>query len=339
MIAAVVLVLQLGGAHSLDAGVDAREAEWRRRWDASVVQALFAEGRLWLRRRGGAVCSVAPSGERCAELAVRSPVTQLCAYEGRAAVWTESPAAWTIGVRMAGGWKAVATVDRQGDRLLAVSCRPDGIMVVTDRRLISVDRRRQDVVALTEKIPGDWVSALLVDDQRVFVARDVGEFGGDLRRIDRATGKVEIIVKNVPGAPCRGTLDRACDPVTGLATQPGKPGCVVVSVGLAHGTSERGRLEQVCPDGVKQLFARSLDLGDSLPFYGLLRVGDEVWVVGADGLYRLNGDGILKPQPLPAFQPVGDTDVAVSFDLPGVVLMRTAQARSREPRDLRLIAR
>jgi hypothetical protein len=174
---------------------------------------------------------------------------------------------------------------------------------------------------------------VLVTTDHVFVGYNAGEWGGGLRRIDRRTGHVEVVARNVSGELCGGPLNTGCDPVNGIVTEPWKPECVVVAVGLVH-MSPHGRLVQVCGPSVQRLLVRPY--GDESPrdptnkddepfstvaFFGLARAGDVLWAVGIDGLYQVGVRGAVKQRPLPAFTNVGG--VEVSFAIPHMVLVLT----------------
>src|SRR6185295_5454288 len=113
-----------------------------------------------------------------------------------------------------------------------------------------------------------------------------------------------VIERNASGELCGGPLNTGCDPVNGIVTAPWKPTCVVAAIGLVHFESS-GRLVEICGDTVRRLFFRPLARGaprqntstddekDSatVAFFGLTRVGEEVWAVGIDGLYRMDAKG------------------------------------------------
>ncbi|GLH76805.1 hypothetical protein SSBR45G_17130 [Bradyrhizobium sp. SSBR45G] len=204
-----------------------------------------------------------------------------------------------------------------------------------------------DVIDLTEGVPWQaapaappsptplkrWQArAVLVTPQHVYVGTDAGEWGGGLRRIDRMTGIVSDI-EDVDGDLCGGNLNPACDPVKGIATIPWKPDCVAVAIGLIH-MATHGRIAEVCDTSVRQLYAHVIRaptyqtpdgrtetywFAQTTAFFGLQRRDGDLLAVGHDGLYQI-GDGDRAQQiPFPAFTPAGN--LAVSFDLPGVVLL------------------
>src|SRR5262249_42616145 len=132
---------------------------------------------------------------------------------------------------------------------------------------------------------------------------------------------------------CSGPLDKACDPVNGIASEPWRPGCVVAAIGLVH-FFPHGRLVEVCGNMVRRLFFRPLhddpakpsDRTDEEPFvteafFGLARDGETIWAVGLEGLYTVTASGTRRVQPMPAFQRVGG--FVVSFAVPHLVLVLT----------------
>jgi hypothetical protein len=189
-------------------------------------------------------------------------------------------------------------------------------------------------VVLSEAIPRVGVASVHGNATTVFVGINHGEFGGGLRRIDAASGRVSVIERNSTGQLCGGPLNTECDPVTGVAPVPGRPACVVAAVGLHHFIS-RGRLVEVCGDSVRRLYfkprgdtprsgtaGREEDEGlESVAFFGLVGDGETLWSAGTDGVYRLDREGVHFAAPLPRFETVGP--FAVSFAVPGVALVLT----------------
>ncbi|WP_257170012.1 hypothetical protein [Bradyrhizobium sp. SRS-191] len=180
------------------------------------------------------------------------------------------------------------------------------------------------------------VAAVLVTPRHVFVGYNAGEWGGGLQRIDRTTGVVSDI-DDVEGDLCGGKLNPACDPVNGLAVIPWKQDCIAVAVGLIHMLAH-GRIVEVCDRAVHLLYSHEiqerLSTADGRPgsmwtytsaFFGLQQTGEELLAVGHDGLYQIGRGDLVRQIPLPRFRPADG--LAVSFDMPGLVLVLTTANR------------
>jgi hypothetical protein len=76
-------------------------------------------------------------------------------------------------------------------------------------------------------------TATPLDGQALYVGFNAGEFGGNLLRVDLATGAVH---------------DLASGPVTGVIPDPVAQQCVLVSVGLEHMIMSYGRILHVSGD-------------------------------------------------------------------------------------------
>ncbi len=208
-----------------------------------------------------------------------------------------------------------------------------GLIVLTTRRFIDPGRAKKSDIFLSEKLDVGMVASVHVTPDQVFVGINAGEWGGGLRRIDRRSGRVKVIERNMSGSLCGGPLNTACDPVNGIASEPWKPECVAVAIGLVH-FEPHGRIVEVCGDQVQRLYFKpygqqasgaSEKEGDepfrTVAFFGLTRVGDALWAVGLDGIYRIEASGAARSIPLPAFKTIGD--ICVSFAIPQFVLVLT----------------
>ena len=67
--------------------------------------------------------------------------------------------------------------------------------------------------------------------------------------------------------------------------------------------------------------SRSCRLGaqpyNTVAFFGLARIGDELWAAGIDGLYRLRGPDSVQRMPMPQFRRVGDFQAEHGHSRPG----------------------
>jgi hypothetical protein len=267
---------------------------------------------------------------------------------------------WTLRRWAAGKWSVIATVREERDELVALSCVAGELLLVTNRRLIDVGSNQhavalsgqltpgRDPVASVENLrekllasikavewggglwrspPGLGVVSVHSTRDHVFVGINAGEWGGGLLRIDRRTGKLSRVVGN-PDDLRGGSIHN--DPITGIAPIPWKAGCVAVAIGVVHFVP-RGRIMEVCGDDVRRLYFKGLPHPDdegkvgepftSVAFFGLTSLGDALWAVGVDGIYRLEPGGAVHSVPLPEFMEVDG--IRVSFDLPQFVVVMT----------------
>jgi hypothetical protein len=303
-----------------------------------IERAVFAGGRLWLLTDSGELSSIIEGTETRAPESLPGPVADLCLRNGVPTVATcddESCPDWTVRSWNAGQWSVVATVPSRGERLLAMSCANGETVLLTYERLIDVRDGKTESVTISEApVKRGRIASVDVEGDQIYVGVSAGEWGGGLRRIDRRTGRVTVIERNATGVLCDGPLNTDCDPVNGLAREPWRSDCVAAAVGLVH-MMRHGRLIEVCSDRVDLLYfkpytPRSIrhhpnvegESFGTVAFFGLVRSGDELLAVGIDGIYRLRDGKLADVVPLPAFKFIGG--VAVSFELPDVVLVSTA---------------
>jgi hypothetical protein len=164
------------------------------------------------------------------------------------------------------------------------------------------------------------IASVTVTPDSLLVGFNIGEWGGGLRRIDRTSGQISIVESKAPG--CSGLLNTDCDPVNGIAVEPWKESCAAIAIGLVHFMA-RGSIVEVCGKSVTRLYSNSYgdDHYSTVPFFGLVAAGADLWGVGIDGLYKIGPDGTTKASALPAFQRIGN--VSVSFAMPHLVLVLT----------------
>jgi hypothetical protein len=300
--------------------------------EAFVTVGVFAEGRLWLLSDRGVLYSVDERAGTSAVETTPEPVGQICRWQGGlAAVTGDGSRGWTLRRRDGGRWSEVARIRRRGDSLVAIDCGDDRVTLLTDLRIVEAGPGSREVRLSAPLRGGRVLAVMLTTPDRLFVGLSAGEWGGGLRRIDRRTGRLDILERTI-GGPCGGPLSTACDPVNGIAVSPWRPGCIIVAIGLVHFESG-GRLTEVCGDRIERLFVRPMDGSDggrvgadgepynTVAFFGLARIGDELWAAGIDGLYRLRGPDSVERMPMPQFRRVGDFQL--STDIPGMALVVT----------------
>jgi len=308
-------------------------AEVKRQRARSIRRAVFADGRLWLLNAAGGVLSLAPGDRSLREESIPGRVLDLCAHEGRAAVLVRDGNKTQLRVNGA-AWSPIADLSVEPKEIVAgISCANPRTIVLTDARVHILDRGGQRSVSLSESLRAPSVVTTLLDDGQVLYAGlDAGEWGGGLARIDLATGQVIKPSKTIDGA-CSGPLFPGCDPVNGVAREPGKAGCVVAAIGLVHMFSH-GRLVEVCGTDVRRIYYKPYTVETSwpadpptepfrtVPFYGLAESTGTLWAVATDGLYSIGRDGKIDFRKLPKFDNIDGVDI--SFAVPGIVLLRTS---------------
>jgi hypothetical protein len=297
-----------------------------------ITRAVFADGRLWVLSEDGRLSSIAET-EKTWTHNIPGRVIDLCVQQGDVVVIadTGNKKTWMLRRFDRDRWSDVAAVQSEGEKVLALACDANELLILTKGRLISIDNGKMESVMLSGDLSFGWYSVYATADQ-VLVGINAGEWGGGLRRIDRRTGAISDIQRVTAGELCGGPLNSSCDPVNGIAALPWKPDCVMVAVGLVH-LFPHGRLDEVCGDAVERVFFKpyasqpsnqmpGAEPGHTVAFFGLVRQGDILWAVGTDGVYKIDSDGVAQLTSLPHFAEIDG--VWVSFDIPNLVLVQTS---------------
>lgn len=300
--------------------------------EAMLSQAIFADGRLWMLSDAGVLSSIAEGENQRSVVTLPESVHKLWVHDGHPAVMSCDPThcrEWTMRVWQNGEWKIKTKIPVQGEQLLnAVSHRSE-ITPLTSRRIMEAVGDGWKFVDLSVPLPSAGVTAIVSDS--IFVGFNAGEWGGGLKRIDRASGEVSIVEKNITGELCGGPLNTQCDPVNAVTAHPWKENCAIAAVGLIHMGHPSGRIVEICRSEVQVLYSKPyFRANSSMPtggisgevaFYGLARRGDALVAAGMDGLYFIERSGDARIAALPAFKEFNG--VQVSFDLRDVVLVLT----------------
>jgi hypothetical protein len=307
-----------------------------------VSRAIFADGQLWLLTDGGAVSTIAAGSNQRREVTLPESALDLWSRGGRPMVLTskrEGGTTWTIRFWDHDRWISTATVAISDEAFIAASSSNTATVILTSRRLIEVSQNEfRDVdVSWPEHQALRGIPSMHLTPDQVLLGLNAGEWGGGMVAIDRTTGTVRSI-GNRSGDPCDGILSAQCDPVTGIADEPGHPGCVVSSIGLRH-FLPTGRVVEVCGTAVHTVYsskdsslglnllkrigiaAKDADRAASTPFFGIAAHENAIWAVSPDCLYQIKLDGSAVAHPLPTFRTVGT--IQVSFADPHFVLVRT----------------
>lgn len=295
----------------------------------SVRRIVFADQRLWLLSDAGEVWVVREGQEGGQKAQTPDAVFDICVQNGAPIIATASrdrPTIWRLRRWQDGRWADAAAVPVEDDGLVAMACEPDRVVVLTSRRIIDLGATRR-VTTLSNRAPVRPVSVVLATPDYLYVGLNAGEWGGGLKRIDRATGAVQTLARNESGDLCGGPLS-GCDPVNGLAASPWKPDCIVAAVGLIHMTGV-GRLVEVCGDRIKSLYSEpcpgARGSGDcTTPFFGIAPVGRTLLAVAPDELVTLDGSGRSTRETGLHFQTYGPFQVSFA---PSFVVVRTSANR------------
>jgi len=162
-----------------------------------------------------------------------------------------------------------------------------------------------------------------------YIGFNRGEWGGGLQQVSLQTGTVSNVERRDTKRPCDGPLNSDCDPVTGVISDPSNKNCVVVSVGLVHLFTSKGRILRVCDQQVNVITEVPLrDSSDKYvkqteAFYGLKPAADGgFWAITWRALYHYTATAERDGEyPLPKLQPV--SGIYISRDIPGTIILKT----------------
>jgi hypothetical protein len=300
--------------------------------EAMLSQAIFADGRLWMLSDAGVLSYLVEGEDQRNEVTLPEPVHKLWVHDGDAAMFGCDPTQcreWTMRIWQNGEWKIKTKIPVQEDELLNVVSHGSEMTVLTSKRIMEFVGNSWKSVDLSVPLPSALVTTIVSDS--IFVGFNAGEWGGGLKRINRTSGEVSIVEKNISGELCGGPLNTECDPVNAVAVHPWKENCAIAAVGLVHMWVPRGRIIEICGSEMQVLYSKAyLVANRSLPtggftaevaFYGLARRGDTLVAAGMDGLYFIERSGEARIAATPVFKEFNG--VKVSFDLPDVVLVLT----------------
>jgi hypothetical protein len=316
-----------------------------------ISRAVFAEGKLWLLTDAGQLFAITEGKDARAIYALPEPALDLWVEDGKPAVLTcerQKCAEWTWRrLRTGEVWMDVAKIAAQNDHPLAAHWHEGTLVVVSTHRIVEATAHGQTAVRLIPPPNNDKraspfgagrVAAVLMTRERILVGMDAGEWGGGLRAVDRASGRITKVESKGETRNDVWILSDN-DPVNALVKVPWHPGCVAAAVGLVH-MGSYGRIAEICGDEVRRLYSRPfapepprgkssgateiVQFGsptDSVAFFGMIRAKDALLAAGIDGIYRIADKGVEPPQKLPEFQKIGG--FRISYDIPGAVLVMT----------------
>ncbi len=305
-----------------------------------ISRAAFFDGKVWIVREDGSLSSFSEEDEAPRVHRLGGATLDVCS-DGRSLWAVTEGQKWTLHSWQSGRWTNVRQVDGGGDFLVSLGCGPEGPLLAMNRRLVEFNGSGETSTPLSKSIvpheltPVDPASEpplgiVMVIEEQALVGLDMGEWGGGLRRIDRRSGRVEVLEK-MEGDLCEGALNTNCDRVQALVEIPWRSGCFAVAIDVGHGG--HGRVTGVCQKQIEQLFAardgvpQAIRNGEdnwrgggfgSTPFLGAVASGQDLILASGQGLYRM-GRGGVDYLGWPEFREVGD--ISVSFSVPGAVLI------------------
>jgi hypothetical protein len=313
-------------------------SDWR------IAEGVFVDGKLWLRSGDNRISE----GLVSLDLSTNTQTTQferdvIDIERSGEHLWvlrtdSENRKVVTISVFEGGVFREFAGF------ALAMNDRPIALLVHDDQpvvllahsvRIWSKVRKVWDVKELRAELFEDALDRVTVgmptDMKYLYVGHNAGEFGGGLHRVDLTTGLAIRIERDDPGRkyPLEGPL--VAPRVTSIITDPAKPSCVIVSVGLVHFISS-GRIVRVCDDDVAVTFeniveeevfeqGRKEKLSEAI-FSLTSGAGGRYWAVGILGLYEfIPGHDVPITHKIPELISVGR--IRLSREVPGVIILRT----------------
>ncbi len=285
--------------------------------DRFIKRAVWASDRLWLLTERGTLSSVAPGETNRRTETTPGPAADICVAGAAPVILGVDGQLSRLEDR---SWHAMQRLDLNGEAVQALSCTDQRVIAVTRSRLVVSAGGRQRAVALSTPLTGPIVRTTPFDTGTLLLlGLAKGEWGGGLKRIDTGTGAVS----EVPG------LD---GPINGVGPEPGRPGCVVATVGLVHFLPS-GQVVEACGDKVRRLYYKPYTMqpswpadppklpSETVPFYTLTAAADGLWIAGGDGLYAITAGGPIIFQTMPPFERIDGVDI--SFAVPGLALVRT----------------
>lgn len=148
---------------------------------AAVMDAVFAQDRLWLLLENGRLASLRPDAPAAEVEAVPGSVAGLCKAGALPIALAEDKARgnWRLYAHDANGWSLRQSLPMERNVLVGFACSDKGAIVLTDRRLVSAEGGAIRETSLSAKLDPAIVRAtLLADDASLWVGFNNGEWAG-----------------------------------------------------------------------------------------------------------------------------------------------------------------
>ena len=274
-----------------------------------LLRAVHAGTALWLLYDDGVLrrldddattARVAQVDGRAFDLCVRGDAPIVAAIVDHKAVFR----------RLGGsGWAVLGSVPLSDTgRIVGIACQGAAPLLLTSDRVAVLG---QPPLAVAGVLPPGVRYSLYRDGDSLLAGSNAGEWGGGLVRIDLHDGAVTVI-------------QGAGAPVQDIAPAPGKPGCMLIAVGLVH-FMPSGRLTELCGTTPRHFFAAPFavqgwravpgkpddDPYPGVAFYGFAATDNGLIAIGIDGLREITAAGVGPVRPLPGFTERGGVRIAM----------------------------
>lgn len=270
---------------------------------SSIVAAAFFGKQLLTLDDNGEMASWIEGATSGMPFATPGPASRFCVSGGevwlitaegkgldRVTVWSGKPQAWR---------KVLAMKQSRKEYLVTIDCSGSEPLVLTTKGLRLLHTGK--IVGLTWPERAHFgYPVSLQHGGYLYLGVNAGEWGGGLHRFALAGGGGKLVDAADPKSLCGGTLNAACDPVTGLAPDPVRSDCVLATIGLVHFMAH-GSVLRICEDKIELAYAKpyttdpnwkfdpagpAANQRSSLPFFSMGHNSRYSWAVGSDGIYR-----------------------------------------------------
>ncbi|MDC7677086.1 hypothetical protein [Asticcacaulis machinosus] len=323
MAAAVMVMTAAFGAVASGGVVQAAEDTYKGN-DGTIDQAVWADGRVWLRSAAGRLSYIEPDRDERVQVNVADErVISLCRDESDlVALTAESRGQYPRTLRRLEGnqWRVMAAFNDDGQHVRGMICDRGRITIVTSSHVIDVREKTVRLTKLKQPLRFSHEAHVLANGGYVYVGMDAGEWGGGLHRIDRRTS--EIVTIGSENGQCGDVLYPECEPVTGIVHIPWKPDCVAVTTGLAHLSTMRGALIEVCGTEYRVVLQKDYQPAPPIkpdaqypvghvPFLGVYAKNGVLTALTASHAYEFRNGKLVRERKLPPREILGG--VGASF--------------------------
>jgi hypothetical protein len=282
-------------------------------------RAVWAHDRLWFLAGGGRLLSLRedegapvlePLNDSVLELTVHERTLHAIATVG------SSGRGWSVLRRVDSGFESVAEISIADDGLVGLASSPTGIVLVTTRRLLDIGGGKvQETWLSKELLACTSVATLFVNAKYLYVGIDVGEWGGGLLRVDRATGQVDPIDREDPEDPSCTLLNPDLYSITAIVPLPWDSDALAISSGSFEGDVFLVRGSRV------RRFSRlrPAEQSSECPALGMASSASTLWALGLCGIHRIDPGGcatLVPPPPMRNYR-----GLEASFAIPGLVVI------------------
>jgi len=322
----ILCILSLGVASAVIAESPAGDPVLGER----LVEGVATEDSLWVRSANGALVHFdRATGDR--KVLSTHGVADIVRYDERTVALIRepnNPGSYRIQDTDTGEILApiVSGLD-DDDGLISLVHLDQGWAILSRETLILQEQDHWRRAAVDLDRPSFGADVTLAVGQNIYVGRNRGEWGGGLGLIEAPSARAREIARVDGEGLCDGPLNTECDPVTGLARESGRPGCVLASIGLMH-MMAHGRILRVCGDRVEVVFEEAVPpptdpnvmaLPNQWPFFGIAATENGWVAVSAGKLFQSSG-GFVSQTDMPELVPWQGLEAAF---LPSIIILKT----------------